>query len=131
MRIVQSVIFVLALSVCLLPMAHAQSISAAADQAISYSRDVRPILSNNCFQCHGFDPKTRESNLRLDTKEGATAELDSGDGRAIVPGDLKQSILLTRVLSHDSDQKMPPADSGKQITTAQIEILKKLSLIHI
>lgn len=125
MRIVQSVIFVLALSVCLLPMAHAQSISADADQAISYSRDVRPILSNNCFQCHGFDPKTRESNLRLDTKEGATAELDSGDGRAIVPGDLKQSILLTRVLSHDSDQKMPPADSGKQITTAQIEILKK------
>ncbi|MFK7768084.1 MAG: PSD1 and planctomycete cytochrome C domain-containing protein [Mariniblastus sp.] len=101
------------------------SIAAQAQQpkSLSYNRDVRPILSNNCFQCHGFDVNTRESGLRLDTIEGATAELESGDGQAIVPGNAKESVLLDRVIAHDSDQ-MPPADSGKEISAAQIEVLR-------
>ncbi|MFT5301706.1 MAG: mono/diheme cytochrome c family protein, partial [Mariniblastus sp.] len=93
-------------------------------ESTSYNRDVRPILSNNCFQCHGFDLNTREAGLRLDTFEGATGELESGDGQAIVPGEANQSILLTRVLAHDADQ-MPPKDSDKQVTPQQIEILRK------
>ena len=95
-----------------------------AQTPLSYNRDVRPILSNNCFQCHGFDSNTRESGLRLDTIEGATAELESGEGQAVVPGNANESVLLTRVKAHDSDQ-MPPEDSGKKVTTEQIEILRK------
>lgn len=87
--------------------------------AIQFSRDIRPILSDNCFACHGFDESARQADLRLDTFDGATA-----DG-AIVAGEVDQSELVARILADDPDQLMPPADSGKQLTTPQIELLKR------
>ena len=90
---------------------------------IDYQRDIRPILSDHCFACHGYDAKKREAELRLDTPEGATAALDSGDGHAIVPGKSAQSMLVRRITSTDKDERMPPAKSGKTLTAAQIKLL--------
>lgn len=95
------------------------------DDLLQFNRDIRPILSNNCFECHGFDPNKREAGLRLDTANGAIAELDSGDGRAIVPGRPNESKLISRILSHDSDEQMPPEDSGKsKLTPKEIKTLQ-------
>ena len=78
---------------------------------VSFNRDVRPILSENCFACHGFDPSKRKAKLRLDTSEGATAERDGS--RAITPGDLAKSELWRRITSEDGDEMMPPPKSHK------------------
>jgi Protein of unknown function (DUF1553)/Protein of unknown function (DUF1549)/Planctomycete cytochrome C len=90
---------------------------------VDFNRDVRPILSDNCFKCHGFDPGTREADRRLDTREGALAEIDGV--RAVVPGDLKKSELSARLHSTDKDEQMPPPKSGKKLTPAQIATLDK------
>jgi len=92
-------------------------------EKIDFNRDVRPILSENCFKCHGFDPKQRKGDRRLDTREGALAEKDGV--RAIVPGKLKESDLSARIHSTDKDEQMPPPKSGKQITARQIVVLDK------
>jgi hypothetical protein len=86
---------------------------------ISYNRDVRPILSDNCFACHGFDPKNRKADLRLDTFEGATS-----DG-AIVPGDVAKSEVWSRIITGDEDEIMPPPKSHKTLTAAQKNTLKR------
>ncbi len=98
---------------------------ASAQNKISFNRDVRPILANNCFQCHGFDENAREADLRLDTRDGALAELESGEGFAIVPKKPDASILLTRITAHDEDERMPPAETDKKLTPAQIETIRK------
>ena len=95
------------------------------DTSLQFNRDVRPILANNCYPCHGFDQTTREAGLRLDTAEGAVAELESGNGRAIVPGQADESILIARILSTDEDERMPPVDSGKKLSESQRETLRK------
>jgi mono/diheme cytochrome c family protein len=95
----------------------------AQESAVSFNRDVRSILSGKCFQCHGPDAAHREADLRLDTREGATAKL--GDHAAIVPGDLASSELIRRITSTDPSERMPPADSGKELTPQEIETLKK------
>jgi hypothetical protein len=90
---------------------------------IAFNRVIRPILSENCFKCHGPDSAARKGGLRLDTFEGATAQLP--DGRAaIVPGDPASSVLLQRVASHDPDARMPPPSEGKTVTAAQMESLR-------
>lgn len=96
----------------------------AADEKISFNRDIRPILSNNCYQCHGPDAKQREAGLRLDQAEGATSQLDSGNV-AIVPSQPEASALISRVTSNDPDRVMPPRDSGKVLTPHQIELLRR------
>jgi hypothetical protein len=103
----------------------AQAPRAAADDRgpIDFARDVRPILSEKCFVCHGPDDGKREAGLRLDTPEGATAELKSGN-RAIVPGNLDESELVFRVTSDDDTLKMPPAKSGKALKPSEVEILQ-------
>src|SRR5580693_8033907 len=90
---------------------------------IDFNRDVRPILSENCFKCHGFDPKQRKGDRRLDTREGALGEKDGV--HAIVPGKLKESDVSIRIHSTDKDEQMPPPKSGKQVTARQIAVLDK------
>jgi len=91
---------------------------------VDFARDVRPILSDACFACHGFDEKERKAGLRLDTHEGAIAKLKSGDA-AVVPGNLEESGLVFRVETDDEEMLMPPKKSGKTLTPAQVDVLKR------
>ena len=111
----------IAVSACALS---ASSVVMAADRKIEFNRDVRPILSNNCYQCHGPDKNQLQAGLRLDKPEIATAKLESGQ-TAIVPKDLVSSGLVARIISTDPNEKMPPPDSGKSISPEEIEILKQ------
>ena len=88
---------------------------------INFNRDIRPILSDKCFTCHGPDEQQRVGDLRLDRRDVAFAEHDGQ--RAIVPGDLAASMLVQRITSTDPEMQMPPKDSGRQLTTAQIQLL--------
>ncbi len=93
-------------------------------QEVRFDRDIRPILSDACFACHGPDAGQRQAGLRLDSFDAATAVLES-DAIAIVPGSPENSELLRRVTTHDEDERMPPADSGKSLTAHQIDLLKR------
>lgn len=90
---------------------------------VDFNRDVRPLLSNTCFHCHGPDETTREADLRLDVEDEAKA--DRGGYAAIVPSDLDQSELIRRITSDDADERMPPAESGKQLSGDEIELIKR------
>jgi len=87
---------------------------------IDFSRDIRPILSDTCFKCHGPDDTTREADLRLDTEEGVFDE-----GEVVYSGDLENSELYQRLITNDHDQLMPPPESGRKLTPEQIELIKK------
>ena len=93
------------------------------EKSIEFNRDVRPILSDHCFPCHGPDQGKRQGDLRLDLEMDAKAKKD--DVQIIVPGDVSQSELFRRVASSDPSEKMPPIDSGHQLDSHQIEILRK------
>lgn len=93
-------------------------------EELDFNRDVKPILSQNCFQCHGPDDAHRSAGLRLDVREGAVKPTESGS-TAIVPGNSSQSEVFIRVSSHDADLTMPPADSGKLLTAREKEILQR------
>ena len=94
----------------------------AAPAPVDFQKEVRPILSNICFQCHGFDKASRMADLRLDTREGAFAERKNG--RVIVPGDPAASLLWQRIDHENAGQRMPPAYSHKTITDEQKGTLK-------
>ncbi|MCA9247833.1 MAG: PSD1 domain-containing protein [Planctomycetales bacterium] len=96
---------------------------AGAEEPVQYGRDVLPILSNACFHCHGPDAAQREADLRLDTREGATADL--GGYRAVVAGNLEESELWQRIQSDDDDERMPPVDSVVQLQPEQIATLRR------
>ena len=89
---------------------------------IEFNRDIRPLLSDRCFACHGPDEEDRQAGLRLDLAEAATAELDSGLN-AIVPGQVDTSELMARVTSTDPDVMMPPPEVGKPVTAAEADLL--------
>jgi hypothetical protein len=92
----------------------------AVGEDVRFNRDVRPILSDKCFACHGPDSATREAGLRLDTREGAM------EGLAVKPGDVRHSELMARVMSEDGDEVMPPPESklGK-LSKEEVEVLKR------
>ncbi len=93
-----------------------------ADDSVSYSRDIRPILSGKCFYCHGPDEEVREADLRLDSFEAATqGDMESA---AIVPGKSSHSELVRRILSDDPDEQMPPPASNKSLTQEQKLLLQ-------
>ncbi|MBA4148256.1 MAG: DUF1553 domain-containing protein [Verrucomicrobia bacterium] len=92
-------------------------------ESVDFNRDVRPILSDNCFGCHGLDQSARKAKLRLDTREGATQSRDPHP--AVTPKSLEKSELWHRVITKDEDDLMPPPESNKKLTPEQIEILRR------
>ncbi|MEO7297029.1 MAG: PSD1 and planctomycete cytochrome C domain-containing protein [Verrucomicrobiota bacterium] len=90
---------------------------------IDFNREVRPILSDNCFACHGPDEKHRKAKLRLDIRDIATSTHDSV--QAIKPKDLKSSEVWRRITTKDADDLMPPPESNKKLTSQQIDILRR------
>jgi hypothetical protein len=91
---------------------------------VEFNRDVRPILSDNCFHCHGPDKNARQAELRLDLRDEAIKAAESGE-TPIVPGKLDKSELVRRIQSDDADVVMPPTDSHKTLTSRQKEILTR------
>ncbi len=90
-----------------------------AEEAVSFTRDIRPILSDNCFACHGPDEETREADLRLDMADDAVS---SG---AIVPGELEASSLWKRITSSDESEVMPPPESHKELNATQRDLIRR------
>jgi len=99
------------------------SFSTLAATPTDFSREIQPILSDNCYPCHGPDEKKRKANLRFDTKEGAFRLKDNKT--VIQPGNAAQSEIIRRITSTDADDLMPPADSNRKLTARQIELLKQ------
>ena len=95
-----------------------------AARPIEFNRQIRPILSEHCFKCHGFDRGSRQAGLRLDRPEGATSVLKSGTV-AIVSGEPDKSELLRRVGSSDPAVRMPPPDADKALNADQIALLER------
>ncbi|MGC6448901.1 MAG: DUF1549 domain-containing protein, partial [Pirellulaceae bacterium] len=90
-------------------------------QEVDFDRDIRPILSNNCFACHGPDQNTREAELRLDDKDSVFSDRDTP---LITPGKSSASELFRRISSTDENEMMPPAGFRKKLTDDQIELIK-------
>ncbi len=88
-------------------------------QSIDFNRDIRPILSENCFYCHGQDGNKRQAELRLDDRDAAVK------AGAIAPGDLAKSTLIERILSDDADQVMPPPKSNRRLSAEQKKLLEQ------
>lgn len=112
---------VVCLSALLLVLSTGERRSSGAE--IDFNRDVRPILSDLCFQCHGPDPSQRKADLRLDLQAGLMGT--NAESAVVVKGHAAESELFSRLISDDPDLQMPPASSGKQITAAQIETIKQ------
>jgi hypothetical protein len=94
----------------------------AAEPPVSFNRDIRPILSDRCFQCHGPDENQRQAELRLDVPDGLTAKRDSGV--VIAPGKPDESQLWQRITAADPAERMPPAESGKKLSQQEIATLR-------
>jgi hypothetical protein len=100
----------------------------AAERPLSFAHDIRPILSNSCFKCHGPDEAERKGGpkgsggLRLDTEEGARANL--GGRTAVIPGHADDSELMVRILATEEDEVMPPPKSGSPLTPAEAKLLE-------
>ena len=90
---------------------------------VSFNDDIRPLLSNSCYRCHGPDEGDRKGKLRLDTREGALHERKGF--AAIVPGNLEDSELIYRIVTDDEDEVMPPPGKGDRFTKEQIELFKQ------
>ena len=106
---------------CLPALAAWQAPSSPTEKPIDFDRDIRPILSDNCFACHGPEEDGRQGNLRLDTKEGVFA--DHGSYQTIVPGNSAASRLYQRISA--TQRRMPPASFGRTLTPRQIELIRE------
>src|SRR5205823_8486360 len=96
--------------------------AAAGTRPVSYLREVRPILAQHCFQCHGPDEAARKGKLRLDLKDAAFAERK---GRHVIaPGDLDDSLVWERVTADEDDRRMPPEGKGQPLAKKQIATLR-------
>ncbi|MGE0130543.1 MAG: DUF1553 domain-containing protein [Blastocatellales bacterium] len=112
----------LAVAICLACLGFFLSAVSAGNQrpSVDFDREVRPILSDNCFACHGPDENQRKAKLRFDTKVGAFAKPG-----VITPGDASKSRLYQRISANNQDLVMPPASSGHKLTEKQIETIKR------
>ncbi|NBV53035.1 MAG: hypothetical protein EBR83_05850, partial [Verrucomicrobia bacterium] len=93
-------------------------------ESVRFNRDIRPIMSDTCFHCHGFDPKSRKGGLRLDLREDALKAGKSG-AIAIVPGKPDESEVIKRLFTKDEDDVMPNKESHKTLTSAQKELFRR------
>ena len=98
-------------------------IATAAGNDIQFNRDIRPILTESCFTCHGPDSAKRKADLRLDRKEGLFGRTENG--RAVVPGKPDDSEVYSRMISEDEDDRMPPAKSNHQLTIDEKKLVKR------
>jgi hypothetical protein len=117
-------IFFIPMRHCLTVLLIAAALPAGAAGKLDFNRDIRPILSDNCFACHGTDAKRRKGDLRLDVADGGAFVTKDGV-HVIKPGDIKASMLIDRLITTDPDELMPPAESHKKLTPKQIDILKQ------
>ncbi len=92
---------------------------------IDFNRDIRPILSDRCFLCHGPSEESNDSGLRLDSLSAVIGELPSGEGNAIVPGDPEASVALQRILSDDESLVMPPPGKNLKVSEAERQLLRE------
>ena len=116
--------FLAAIGLCtdvLLPRAGAAD---AAPDKVRFNRDIRPIFSDTCFHCHGFDAKARKAGLRLDIREEALKKTEN-DVYPIVPGKPEESEIIARLYTKDEDDIMPPVKAHKEITPEQKELIKR------
>lgn len=95
---------------------------AAAQRAVDFNREIRPILADKCFACHGPDAVNKKIKLRLDSESAATADLGGGR-RAVVAGQPEKSEMVRRITADDEFERMPPTHSGRQLTKPEIELL--------
>ncbi|MBA62991.1 MAG: hypothetical protein CMJ76_11555 [Planctomycetaceae bacterium] len=109
--------------VCSVVLALVTSGICLAGEPITFNRDIRQILTNHCYQCHGPDENNREADLRLDNFIGATALRDTG--AAIIAGDPNKSLLIERIKSHDESLRMPPPELKKDLNEEQIRLLER------
>ncbi len=100
------------------------SAAVSAETPLSFNHDIRPILSENCFYCHGQDPNKRKGNMRLDVRESALQAGESGEV-VVVPGKADESALIQRILSDDRDEQMPPPKSHRTLSSEQKAKLKR------
>ncbi|MFP6738174.1 MAG: PSD1 and planctomycete cytochrome C domain-containing protein, partial [Planctomycetota bacterium] len=98
--------------------------STAAGDDVDFSRDILPLLSDNCFKCHGPDEANRKAKMRLDKHEASIEKAENGRAR-IFPGKSGQSDLYSRISSDDPDERMPPPHTGKTLTKTEIELIRK------
>ena len=96
----------------------------SAPPPVDFNRDIRPILSDRCYACHGPDENKRKGGLRLDKQADAFKELKSGK-HALIAGDTAKSTLVERILTADTEEVMPPPKTGKPLTKAQVELLQR------
>ena len=97
--------------------------SSAEPAAVDFNRDVRPILSDHCFECHGPDAEQRQAELRLDSKDGLFKK--AAEHQNVVAGESAKSELFRRITTVDPDERMPPSDSGRKLTATQISTIKQ------
>ncbi|MGY8768670.1 MAG: DUF1553 domain-containing protein [Pirellulales bacterium] len=114
--------FVSSLCFSVLTLSYLSSLAQGAED-VDFSRDIRPLLSDKCFHCHGPDENHREADLRLDQKEQATGEHDGL--WAFKPNDIKESAAWSRISSKDPDEIMPPLDTNKTLTDKERDLIKR------
>ena len=88
---------------------------------VDFNREIQPVLSRTCFHCHGPDEKSRQADLRLDTRDGALR----ADKSIVTPGNSRESLLVQRLIHADPEQRMPPADSKQQLKPAEIDLIRR------
>lgn len=116
--------FIVSIFVCHALFALVPADRVGGTEPLHFNRDIRPILANHCFSCHGPDSNTREADLRLDLADKALSKNASG-ATAIVPGKPSESELVRRIFSDDDSEVMPPPKSNKPLTVAQKETLRR------
>lgn len=111
-------------ALCLIALLPWLGFARADTLSIDFNRDIRPILSDKCFACHGPDDRERKGGLRLDLHDAAVAPAKSG-ARAIVPGQPDASELIQRITTRDADDHMPPGSTGKKLSETQVDLLRR------